>query len=241
MKIVGQDMVGAGRAHLVEQHGRLNGDDKQQHQRREDVDGALSSRTRCRPYEIDGDVAAAVARRGDAPEDEYAQQQTAEVVGIGNGRVEQVAKQDGNEDVDRDDPNERSGGEFNAVNEPVHRVGCRAPSRGDRPRSRTRAIFGDCSVELAKRGVGIGAGLFHRRRPACFQRLDRRPPSLHLVGRELDELVRGVCFHLLVAGGFEVAPGAGDLHRPVGRAMVIDDLLLRGAHRVRICPCSSRR
>ena len=41
VQVVGQHIVGAGRADLVEQHGGVNGDDEQQHERGEDIDGAF--------------------------------------------------------------------------------------------------------------------------------------------------------------------------------------------------------
>ena len=43
--------------------------------------------------------------------------------------------------------------------------------------------------------------------------------------------MRGIGPHPVAAGGFEIAPGTGDLHRPVGRAMIVHDLLLRRAQR----------
>ena len=91
-------------------------------QRREDVDGALSRWACAAHNEFDGDVAAAIARRGDAPENEDAEQQSAEVVTIRDRRVEDVAQQDGDEDVERDEADERCRRELDAVDEPVHRM-----------------------------------------------------------------------------------------------------------------------
>ena len=90
---------------------------------------AFAARAGRRPDEVDRDVAAAIAGRRDAPEDEDAEQQAAEIVGIGNGRVEQIAEQDGDENVDRDNADERRGGKLDAVDEPIHRIGGRCPAR----------------------------------------------------------------------------------------------------------------
>ena len=85
-------MVDVGQAHLVEQHDGLHHHEDQQHQRGEDVDGALGARADRGPQKVDRDVAAAVAGGGDAPEDQDRQQHAAEVVGVGNGGVEELAQ-----------------------------------------------------------------------------------------------------------------------------------------------------
>ena len=70
--------------HLVEQRVGLHRDDEQQHQRGEHVDHALPARADIGPDQIDGDVRAAIAGGGDAPEDQDAEQQLAEVVAVGD-------------------------------------------------------------------------------------------------------------------------------------------------------------
>jgi hypothetical protein len=42
----------------------------------------------------------------------------------------------------------------------------------------------------------------------------------------------GIGSHLATTGRFKVAPGAGDLHRPVGQAMITHDRLLLRVHRL---------
>src|SRR5580658_8179154 len=79
-------------------------------------------------------MAAAIARRGDAPEDQNAEQQAAEIVGIWNRRAEQIAEHDRDEYVDSDNTDERGGREFDAVDEPIHRIDRRSRAR---PESRS--------------------------------------------------------------------------------------------------------
>ena len=69
---------------------------------------------------------AAIAGGGDAPEDEDAQQQPAEVVAVGNGVAEEVAQQHREEDVGRDEPDEERGDELDPVDEAVHAVARRS-------------------------------------------------------------------------------------------------------------------
>src|SRR4029077_15532217 len=54
------------------------------------------------------------------------------IVRIGNGRVEQIAEQNGDKDVDGDNGDERRGGELDAVDESIHRIAShsRAPALG---------------------------------------------------------------------------------------------------------------
>ena len=68
---------------LVEQRVGLHRDDEQQHERGEHVDDALPARADIGVEQIDRDVGAAIAGRGDAPEDQDAEQQLAEVVASG--------------------------------------------------------------------------------------------------------------------------------------------------------------
>jgi hypothetical protein len=64
-------------------------------------------------------VGAAVGGRADAPEDQHAQQQAAEVVAVGNRDTEEVAQQDRNEHVGSDDPDEQCGQELDGIDEPI--------------------------------------------------------------------------------------------------------------------------
>src|SRR6202044_1511799 len=72
--------------------------------------------------QVDGDVIAAIRRRGDAPEDENAEQQPAEIVAVGNLHAEEIAQHHRDEDVERDDADEKGGDQLDAVDEHVHRV-----------------------------------------------------------------------------------------------------------------------
>jgi hypothetical protein len=88
---------------VVERHG-LERDHEQQHQCREHVDDPLQLLTDIGVEQIDGDVSAAVGRGGDAPEDQDAEQQAPEVIGVGDLETEEIAQQDRDEDVGADDP-----------------------------------------------------------------------------------------------------------------------------------------
>src|SRR5262249_26751042 len=90
-EIQGQHVVGAGADDLVEQRPGMYRHDEQKHQRGEHVDRALQLRADIGPQEIDRDVGAAIAGRADAPEDQDAEQQTAEIVGVGDRRIEEIA------------------------------------------------------------------------------------------------------------------------------------------------------
>ena len=56
--------------------------------------------TRCQlradvgPHQIDRDVGAAIGGRGDAPENQDAEQELAEIVAVGNRHAEQLAQHD---------------------------------------------------------------------------------------------------------------------------------------------------
>src|SRR5215467_7280318 len=83
-EIEGEYVVGTRRHDLVEQGVGLHRDYEQQYQCRKDIDHALITRPYIAPYEIDGDVRAAIGGGGDAPENEDAEHQSAEIVGVGN-------------------------------------------------------------------------------------------------------------------------------------------------------------
>ena len=91
--VVGQHVVDVGGAHLVEQHDGLHRDDEQQHQRGEHVDHALPARAGRGPDEVDRDVAAPVAGRRDAPEDQDAEQHARRSRRSPGSRVEEIAQQ----------------------------------------------------------------------------------------------------------------------------------------------------
>ena len=121
-RVEGQHVIGARSPDLVVERVGLHRDDEQQNERREHVDDALQARADIGVEQVDGDVGAAVARRGDAPEDQNAEQQPAEVVGIRNLHAEEVAQHDRDEDVGGDDADEAGGDQLDEVDEPVHRA-----------------------------------------------------------------------------------------------------------------------
>src|SRR6266436_5530039 len=67
-------------------------------------------------------MAAAIARRRDAPEDQNAKQKLAEIVAVGNRCAEEVAQQHGKKNIDRDDSHEDGRHPFDRVDEAVHAV-----------------------------------------------------------------------------------------------------------------------
>src|SRR5580692_11829202 len=122
MQVEGRDMVLIGAPHLVEQRPGLHCHHEQQHKRREHVDQALIFRADITPDEIDGDVGAAIARRSNAPENENAEQQAADVEGIGNRIAEQIAQQHRDEDVDGNNTDKAGRDPFDRVDEAIHEV-----------------------------------------------------------------------------------------------------------------------
>ena len=92
------------------------------------------------PHQIDRDVGAAIGGGGDAPENQDAEQELAEIVAIGNRHAER-AQQHGDKDVGGDDADEHRGQQFDVVDEAIHAAARRA------------ALF-SC-------GAGIGLALGH--------------------------------------------------------------------------------
>jgi hypothetical protein len=98
-------------------------------------------------------VGAAIARRRDAPEDDDAEHQHAEIVGIGNREAEEVAQQHRDEDVERNHTDEKGGDPFNGIDESVHRF-CecgmsdhrRSPGCNPESRSRDSMTAADAAV-----------------------------------------------------------------------------------------------
>src|SRR6185295_18039257 len=86
------------------------------------------------PDQVDGDVASAIARCGDAPEDENSEQELSEIIAIGNCDAE-VAQHHRDEDVNGDDADEDSGCQFDPVDEPVHETASHALSSTPGPLS----------------------------------------------------------------------------------------------------------
>src|SRR5262249_53176769 len=107
-----------------------------------------------------------------------------------------------------------------------------APPYGRPGASQAGAVLGDAVLELLVDLVRVAARLGHGVGPLLVQRGDHRLPGLELVGRQRIDLVPGRGEHLAPAGLLEVGEGRGDLDRPFGGAMVVDDLLLRRRHRV---------
>src|SRR6516162_9654847 len=105
-QIEGKNVIGARGPNLVVERVGLHRDDEQENERSEHVDDALQARADIGVEQVHGDVGAAITRGGDAPEDQNAEQQPAEVVGIGNLHAEEVAQHDRDEDVGGDDADE---------------------------------------------------------------------------------------------------------------------------------------
>jgi hypothetical protein len=81
----------------------------------------------------------AIRRRGDAPEDQDAEQEPPEIVGIGNLDAEEIAQQHRDEDVDGNQTDKECRDQLDAVDETVHRVFAFG-------RRCTRELAGDFSV-----------------------------------------------------------------------------------------------
>src|SRR5215470_9404002 len=101
MKVDGEDVVVAGCVHLVEQRVGLYRHHEQQYQRGEHVNDALLARADIGPDKIDRDVPAAITRCRDAPEDQNAEQELAEVVAVGNRHAEEITQEHRYKDVGR--------------------------------------------------------------------------------------------------------------------------------------------
>ena len=67
-------------------------------------------------------MGAAIARGGNAPENQDVEQQPAEIIRVGDRDAEEIAKQDGDEDVDGDNADEGRRRELDAVDEAVHDI-----------------------------------------------------------------------------------------------------------------------
>src|SRR5712691_9390211 len=111
-QIEGEHVVGARARDLVVERPGLHRDDEQKDERREDIHRALVSGTDIGPEQINRDVGAAIGGRPDAPEDQDAQQQAAEVVAVGDRDVEEVTQQHRDEDIGGDNPDEECGEEL---------------------------------------------------------------------------------------------------------------------------------
>src|SRR5579885_2805244 len=104
----------------------------------------------------------------------------------------------------------------------------RAVDRAAPPRPallRQRAVFAEIGAQLLHRRLGIDARLLDAVGPGLGQRLRRFFPIGELGGRQLVDVVALLRLDLGDAAVFEVGPGAGDLERPVGGAVVVDHLL----------------
>src|SRR4029079_15256816 len=105
---------------FVEKCVGLHGHNEQQHQCCEDVDHPLVTRSDISPHEIDRDVRTAVGGGCDAPENQDAEHQPPEVVGIRNGIGEQVTKQDLEENIGGDDADKECRHPFDRVDKTIH-------------------------------------------------------------------------------------------------------------------------
>ena len=75
-------------------------------------------------------------------------------------------------------------------------------------------------------------GVLHLRCPFRLQRLRSLAPCSDLLRCQLVNFVPGLGCQQVAAGVFPVCPGAGDLLRPLGRAVAVDHRLLRRRHAV---------
>ena len=182
------------------------------------------------PEQVDGDVAAAIARRRDAPEDQRAEQHLADVVAVGDLPGEELAQHDREEDVERDDADEGRGAPLDRIDDAIHRR-C-AAARGAARSAIAVALDGSepglvlrdaspCSDSIT--AFGVVAGLGRRRRPtAASVGATALRHASSCSARELVRLVAGMPGELGAAGELEVGPGRGDLLGPFGRAVVVD-------------------
>ena len=129
LQIHGHDVLGARAHHLVEQRVGLHRHHEQQHQGREHVDPALVFRRRIGPDQIDGDVGAAIAGGGDAPEDQDAQHELAEIVVVGDRTAKNFRMTTAVKGVERDDADKERRDPFDGIDEAVHDVLARRPGR----------------------------------------------------------------------------------------------------------------
>ena len=144
-------------AHLVEQRPGLHRHHEQQHQRREHIDPALVFRRRIGPDQIDGDVGAAIAGGGDAPEDQDAEQELAEIVIVGNRHREEFAHEHRGEGVQRDNADKERRDPFDRIDEAVHDVLARRLGRaGDDAISRDFGIGGHVIPVVPERSRQAG-------------------------------------------------------------------------------------
>ena len=142
------------------------------------------------PDQIDGDVGAAIAGRGDAPEDQDAEQELAEIVVVGDRDREELAHEHGGEDVERDDADEERRDPFDRVDEAIHdvlarrprRAGDRCPQRvtsgmavmkpsGWRRRLSSKAIIPECCTIVAAGSRGRSCGAIDSARERSSRRV----------------------------------------------------------------------
>src|SRR6185436_11267683 len=119
-EVEGEHIVAACSHHLVEKRVGLHRDDEQQYQRRENVDHPLISRADIPPHQIDRNMRATVGGGCDAPENQNAEHQPPEVIGIRDRIGEQVTKQNLQENVSGDDTDKKRRHPFDGVDETIH-------------------------------------------------------------------------------------------------------------------------
>src|SRR5499427_1066949 len=100
-------------------------------------------------------------------------------------------------------------------------------ARRERRPSVRRLVLGERLLELLHDGSRIAAGLADVLGPLLLQRFGRLLPFLELrVGDRVD-LMSWLGFDLGEARVLEIRPRIGEFPRPLGGAVVVDDLLLR--------------
>src|SRR5262245_13537168 len=108
---------------------------------------------------------------------------------------------------------------------------CRVRRRRN-ARSVGRVVLCERRLELLHDRIRIAAGLADVVRPGLLQRLCGLAPFGKLVGGDRVDLVRAVGLELGDAGMLEVGPWPADLAGPLGRAVIVDHLLLARRHLV---------
>src|SRR5262245_16887282 len=97
-------------------------------------------------------------------------------------------------------------------------------------RSVRRLVLGERLLELLHDGIRIAAGLADVVGPLLLQWLGRLLPFVELrVGDRVD-VMPGLGFDLGQTRVLEIRPRIGEFPRPLGGAVVVDDLLLRRRH-----------
>ena len=151
-----------------------------------------------RPHQIDRDVAAAIAGRGDAPEDQDAEQHAAEVVAVGDLTREELAQQHRDEDVGRDDAR-RTIAASHSIASMKRSIARSRRTRAMAAPSARRAVYRGrrCTwrrSRLQRRpstASGSPPALLHASAHCAFSGATALRQAVELLGRQLVDLVAG--------------------------------------------------